>query len=178
MATQDEWYRCSKCYGLYFEGNPGSGVCSAPPTRLSGTSHLSDPSMVYTLQCNETSTPAGGQQGWRWCRKCEGLWFAGDLPAGASGGRCPADPVVSQDPNYVFGHIQAGTYHYILLANISPSANQQGGWWYCWKCRGLWFGRDNAHGGDCPRDTSRNIEEGHVHAGSGRYVLTATSIHL
>lgn len=185
MPTQDNWLRCVKCNGLYFEGNPGSGACSAP-TREGETSHISEPSVMYILQQNESSVPPGGQEGWRWCRNCEGLWFAGDLPGGASGGKCPTDPYVSADPDQTFGHIQEGSGHYILLQNIRPSARQENGWRWCRKCRGLWYGQDNAHGGDCPADswswvstvpsTGGTPEEGHVQQGSGDYVLTKESI--
>jgi hypothetical protein len=185
MPTQDNWFQCVKCFGLYFEGNPGSGACFARPLR-DETSHVSEPTVMYILLIDEPSVPAGGQAGWRWCRKCEGLWFAGDLPEGELGGRCPTDPFVSEDPNFVGGHTQAGSGRYILLQDIRPSARQQSGWRWCRKCRGLWFGRGNAHGGACPADiwgrvstlpaTGSAPEEGHVDQGSGDYVLGRISV--
>jgi hypothetical protein len=183
MATQDKWYLCVKCYGLYYDGNPGSGACSGP-ARMGETSHLSDPSMMYILQCNEPSVPPGAQEGWRWCQKCEGLWFAGNLRVNDPIGKCPADPFVSQDPA-PFGHSQTGSWHYFLLHDIPSSGELEDGWRWCKKCWGLWHGRGNSHGGDCPADTRGEIltrspggtpEEGHVNQGSWNYVLTRVSI--
>ena len=146
------------------------------------TAHVPEPTIMYVLLHNEATVPAGAQEGWRWCEKCEGLWFAGDLPPGQPGGICPTDPFVSKDRDFQGGHFQTGSGRYILQQNIGAAKGQENGWRWCRKSRGLWYGQGAAHGGDCPADSWNHIstvpftggrpEEGHDNIGSGDYVLT------
>jgi len=65
------------------------------------------------------------QSGWRWCRKCFGMWFAThDTP-----GVCPAGD----------GHSSEGSGAYLLCMNYRQSSSQAG-WRWCRKCQGLYFG--------------------------------------
>jgi hypothetical protein len=80
---QAGWHWCGKCQGLFFAGtNPltSGGRCPA------GDFHDDSGSGEYTMMHQALGV---GQTGWHWCRKCEGLFFAGTNPF-ASTGRCPA----------------------------------------------------------------------------------------
>jgi hypothetical protein len=89
MSNQGGWRWCQKCEGLYFAGNvvlhgalplPDEGSCPA------GGSHDDSASGKYVMQLGEGSANANPQGGWRWCQKCQGLFFSGN----ADQGNCPA----------------------------------------------------------------------------------------
>ena len=64
------------------------------------------------------------QEGWRWCVRCEGMFFA------AAGKRvCPAGGI----------HDGGGSGHYHVMFNSSFPYGQNG-WRYCKKCGGLHYG--------------------------------------
>lgn len=92
------------------------------------------------------------QEGWRWCHKCEGLFFASDQTQGS----CPAD-LKQHDAS------ESGAYVTVMNAETAPAGGgesspsgvvlpfsaQQGGWRHCIKCEGLFFAQ-NATPGSCP----------------------------
>jgi hypothetical protein len=90
---QVNWRWCSKCEGLFFFGSANFGRCPA------GLVHDPFDSRDYVLQQNTLFVPLGAQAGWRWCRKCQGLFF-GENP---TNGFCPSgtrhDPKQSGDYN-------------------------------------------------------------------------------
>ena len=90
-----------------------------------------------------------GQPNWRWCNKCQGLSFAGNLTPG----QCPAGG----------NHDHAGSGNYDLIHNWIDAPGQRN-WRWCNKCQGLAFG-GNANLGPCPAGGN------HDHAGSGDYRL-------
>jgi len=93
---------------------------------------------------------------WRWCHKCQGMFFGGN----PSKGVCPADGQ-PHDPS------QSGHYA-ALLGEDAPG--QQGAWRWCHKCQGMFFG-GNPSKGVCPAD-----RQPHDPSQSGHYaVLFATS---
>jgi len=77
------------------------------------------------------------QDGWRWCRNCQGMWFGLDPAASC----CPAGGP----------HTQEGSGMYQLLMNYRASSGQSG-WRWCRKCQGLFFGGDYMSAGVCPAD--------------------------
>jgi hypothetical protein len=93
----------------------------------------------------------GEQAGWRWCRKCQGLWFGGNN----TGGACPAGG----------GHDGTGSGNYRLLHN-SPGAPGQHAWRWCRKCQGLWYSGGQGEGA-CPAGGV------HLKTGSGNYALAS-----
>lgn len=74
------------------------------------------------------------QSDWRWCKKCQGLFFAG----GQGMGVCKAGG----------HHDMSGSRNYRLIHN-QPTAAGQSDWRWCKKCQGLFFaGGKNM--GRCP----------------------------
>ena len=144
---QGGWRWCKKCEGLWFAGGGADrqGKCPA------GDNHDETDSGAYALAHNDDDAP--GQGDWRWCKKCEGLWFAGggaDRP-----GQCAAGD----------GHDEADSGRYILTHNDDEGAGQQH-WRWCKKCEGLWFaGGGAARRGQCPANGV------HDAADSGKYTL-------
>jgi hypothetical protein len=144
---QAGWRWCKKCEGLWIAdgGVERKGKCAA------GGTHDATDSGKYTLAHNDDG--AAGQSGWRWCKKCEGLWFA---DGGADRkGKCPAGD----------GHDDADSGKYTLVHNDDEAAGQQD-WRWCKKCEGLWFaGGGPDRPGKCP------AKDGHDATDSGQYTL-------
>jgi hypothetical protein len=89
----------------------------------------------------------GTQRNWRWCSKCQGMWFGGN-PAGP----CPAGG----------NHTKTGSGNYSLVQGAT-SAPGQANWRWCGKCQGLWFGGNPP--GPCPGGGN------HIKTGSGNYSI-------
>ena len=95
-----------------------------------------------------------GQTGWRWCHKCQGLFFAGNPDQGV----CPADQQAHESN-------QSGKYA-VFFDDVSLPF--EAGWRRCRKCEGLFFtGIDN---GVCPAGTTILVESPHDLSQSGQYV--------
>ena len=88
------------------------------------------------------------QSDWRWCNKCQGLFFGGDPNP-----KCPAGG----------GHVKVGSGNYSLGHNLPAIAGWQSNWRWCNKCQGLFFG-----GNPNPKCPAGG---GHVKVGSGNYSL-------
>jgi hypothetical protein len=88
--------------------------------------------------------PNVGQDNWRWCHKCQGLFFAG-FP----GSHCPAGGAHDSSPSS----------NYLLPFNNAKYPGQQD-WRYCHKCQGLFF-NGRATKGKCPA--------GGAHDGAGSF---------
>src|SRR5262245_31319356 len=95
----------------------------------------------------------GTQRNWRWCSKCQGLWFAGN----PTQGKCPAGGTHTK--------VGSGNYSLVHNATIAPG---QANWRWCSKCQGLWFA-GNPSSGKCPAGGS------HIKTGSGNYTLAHQS---
>jgi Fungalysin metallopeptidase (M36)/Fungalysin/Thermolysin Propeptide Motif len=94
-------------------------------------------------------TPTVGQNNWRWCHKCQGLYFAGSPTQGV----CPAGGT----------HDHTGSGDYLLVQNNTAYLGQDN-WRWCHKCQGLYFA-GHATQGHCSAGGP------HDHTGSGDYVL-------
>ena len=64
-CVQASWFKCADCKGLFF--GPRKGRC---PANKTGHSATGADYKVHT--CNAQ----GGQEGWRWCHKCELMFFS------------------------------------------------------------------------------------------------------
>lgn len=89
------------------------------------------------------------QNNWRWCHKCQGLFFAG----GPTYGVCAAGGT----------HDLAGSSNYNLDDNIGSSLQEN--WRWCNQCQGLFFA-GNPTSGAC------SAGGGHNYSGSSNYSLT------
>jgi Zn finger protein HypA/HybF involved in hydrogenase expression len=96
-SGQENWRWCQKCQGLFFFGSVNFGRCPA------GTVHDPFNSSDYVLEHNAPFISFSSQPGWRWCRKCQGLFFAGNQ----TNGRCPAG--AGHDPK------DSGEYSLMIL---------------------------------------------------------------
>ena len=131
-GSQSNWRWCSKCQGLGYGGGSSLGRCPA------GGFHDYASSGNYTLthySYNLPPTPPpppGHQNKWRWCNKCQGLYYAGV-------GTCQGGLV----------HDFSKSTDYALTANL-PDAAGQSGWKWCCKCYGLAYHDGSRSPGRCP----------------------------
>ena len=91
------------------------------------------------------------QDNWRWCNKCQGLFFAG-----TGLGSCPAGGA----------HVKSGTGNYALMHD-SKLGYGQGNWRWCKACQGLFHAGPP---GKCPAGGG-----GHDKSGSADYALVLDS---
>jgi hypothetical protein len=104
----------------------------------------------YVLADSASGQP--GQSNWRWCSKCQGLFFAGNPTLGV----CPAGGA----------HTDVGSDNYVLPDSASGQPGQSN-WRWCSKCQGLFFA-GNPTLGVCPvpdtnlSATVRSIQPGDV----------------
>ncbi|SHN32803.1 hypothetical protein [Actinacidiphila paucisporea] len=93
QATQTYWRFCSKCYGMFYWGYSGNGVCPA------GADHLAQ-GYNFVLPHDVVETPTA-QAYWRFCSKCYGMFYWGY----STRGRCPAGADhLAQGYNFVLPH--------------------------------------------------------------------------
>ena len=140
-TDQSDWRWCDKCQGLFFAGGNTLGACPA------GGAHNDTGSGDYTLaQSGNGQSDSKCQPDWRWCNRCQGLFFAGNNTLGA----CPAGGA----------HNDTGSGDY----KLAMSGNGQSDWRWCNRCQGLFFAGNNTLGA-CPAGGAHND------TGSGDYTL-------
>lgn len=145
VRRQLEWRWCQNCHGLFFGGRDTMGTCPARPVGVIVTRsvpHVGTSSMNYAVP---RGAGAPGQSGWRWCHKCEGLFFA------ARGGICRAGGA----------HDGSASDVYALLHQDTTSFGQSG-WLWCRKCEGLFHSSGASR---CPAG------DAHDGSASGAYKL-------
>lgn len=146
VTRQEQWRYCANCHQLWFGGHATRGNCAARKLGVMAVTvvpHSQDGSLNYAIA---NSAGAPGQLGWRWCRRCESLFWGG-----SGGGRCP------------FGgaHDPTGSGVYTLAYGV-PRVEQDG-WRWCCKCHGLFHAPSGA--GRCPAG------DGHDATGSAPYLV-------
>jgi hypothetical protein len=144
MPTQTLWRWCQKCQGMFFSGHPDQGNCP------SGGKHDGSASAKYLMEFGEGDSNTNPQGGWRFCRKCQGLFFHNLVPGEDIGAGvfsdCPAGGI--HDGSMGFESGSSG--HYMMeIGEGNGSTNPQGGWRFCSKCHGLFFSENPDHG-KCP----------------------------
>ncbi len=126
----------------------------ANTTRFAGATAVrtvSAPTLVASAAVLATqAAPVQFQSGWRWCHKCQGLFFSLNNDQGA----CPSGG----------HHDSSGSGAYAMaFGNAGPG--MQTGWRWCHKCQGLFFSL-NSDQGACPTGGR------HDNSGSGAYLMT------
>jgi hypothetical protein len=143
MSSQPGWRWCQLCQGLFYSQNPTQGFCPANGS----AGHVSGPTAaVFRFDVLEGDNIAGTQPGWRWCGKCQGMFYVEN-----PGSVCPAG----------LSHVDSGGAHYAFQTSDSVPGSQ-GKWRYCGKCHGL-YNSANLTQGVCP------AKNNHESAGSGPY---------
>ena len=90
----------------------------------------------------------GMQAAWRWCQKCQGLFFSGNPDQGA----CPAG--AAHDAS------RRGAY---LMTFGDGAEGMQAAWRWCQKCQGLFFS-GNLDQGACPAGAAHDASSSGAYA--------------
>ena len=124
---------------MFYGETSSAGKCPA------GGAHDKSESGNYSVTQNTPDDP--GQHYWRWCSKCQGMFYAGHGTGTCSSGG---------------GHDPDASGDYSLAQNVGESGRENN-WRWCNKCQGLFFA---GHGsGVCPQ------EGGHDKTSSGDYSI-------
>ncbi|MBD2113564.1 MULTISPECIES: hypothetical protein [Cyanophyceae] len=124
----------------------GSDIRNAPQSPPSA-------SPAVATATSKPTSPQGTtqlQKDWRWCRKCEALFYSGGK---ALAGKCPGGGQ----------HEHQGSGNYTLSQDASVG---QKDWRWCHKCEALFYSGGKASAGKCPGGGQ------HEHQGSGNYALS------
>jgi len=115
--TQNQWQVCVNCDSLFYDGYRNKGRC--PINKATAHSPSGGNSNSYVLTYDSRGP---GQPNWRFCNKCEALFFDGYPQKGvcAAGG----------------GHVAAG-YNFTL--RYDAKAEGTSGWRFCNKCQVLFM---------------------------------------
>jgi hypothetical protein len=143
LSAQNLWRFCDKCKGLHFisnEDTPSYGRCPAGENHVATSSPGYPAGIVVDYQIVMNNANAPGQHDWRWCSKCQGVFYG---PNQASS-RCPA--IGAHDGS------ASGNYSFVLNDPIAPG---QQNWRWCQKCQGLFYG-PNQGTSKCPADGFRH----------------------
>jgi endonuclease/exonuclease/phosphatase family metal-dependent hydrolase len=159
--TQAGWRYCNKCQGLFFAPNEaavGLSRCSAGGTHAS---LAQSQSFNYSLG-HGLPDGLGRQNGWRYCNKCQGFFFA-SAEADVGRSRCPAGGSHAS-------LAQSRSFNYGLLFNQRDIRQRQKGWRYCNRCQSLFFAPDDSDvpASRCPAGGSHS---GLTESGSFDYQL-------
>jgi hypothetical protein len=152
LQLQADWRWCNKCQGLFFGGGLANSHC---PTGGTHAAPAQSGSGNYSLPYNVPADP-NRQSDWRWCNKCQGLFWGGGLAVS----HCPAGGTHAPPQ-------QSGSWNYSLPHNVSADPNKQSDWRWCNKCQGLFWGGGlaNSH---CPTGGTHAPPQ---QSGSGNYSL-------
>lgn len=118
---QADWKQCSKCMAIAFSANASKGSCH------DGQPHLFNDNVTRKYQLAINNPSFDGQTNWRWCNKCQYIYWAGlDENIVNNWGSCFAGG----------SHNAAGSANYRLsLKKFSPTSTDK--WKHCIKCHGL-----------------------------------------
>lgn len=155
---QTGWKWCRKCQALFYSRNITQGVCRNDRQPHDG-SHSGAYALFFLPPTGELpvstsmSEPLFGQADWKWCRKCQALFYGGDPWQGA----CPAD-------HREHDGSRSGEYFIDYMERTADRAGEpyQNRWRWCSRCQQLVF--------DNPVDNACAAGGRHLPSG-GDYVL-------
>ena len=125
---QNDWRFCDKCNGMFFDGFASKGVCPGGPPPGHHAAGL-----VFSV-LHDSPALGAAQADWRFCHKCNGMFFDGFVAKGT----CPQG-----------GSHDAAGFNFVL-SHDPPRPSQQPNWCFCHKCSGLFF-NGFPQKGKCPQ---------------------------
>jgi M6 family metalloprotease-like protein len=113
---QSGWRYCNKCQGLFYGPNQAGSFCQ---DHTGGLTHIAEGS-DYSLVINGLSAP--GQHGWKWCQKCQGLFFGPNQ----ADSNCPKDSLQHDGSTSADYAMVRSLYHASVFTAGAPDLNQGG----------------------------------------------------
>lgn len=135
-ALQDGWRWCHQCDGLWFSAH-GSGRC--PATEYGSYGHSEKDSGLYSVYFSDENGP--GQDGWRYCEECRGLFFFLNIGFGV----CHKDPVTFEPVPH---RVSSSGRYTVEYTRDNDGRGGQANWRWCRACERLFFNGHDASG--CP----------------------------
>ncbi len=127
VAGQDQWRFCLKCSALFWNGDPNfKGAC--PNGGGHDTFGLGD---NFVLPVEPTSVQ--GQDRWRFCLRCAGLFWDGDEH---TTGTCPAGAT----------HVTHPQAFKFVIPTVPAATGGQSEWRFCIRCHGLFWNGEASKG--------------------------------
>ena len=127
--NQSSWYFCTKCFGLFWDGNSDVKACCPKD----GGAHAKG-DFKYLLP-HDIGEDATHTKNFAFCVNCAGLFYNG----GTSRGACPKGG----------SHAPMG-YNFALPHDIGEDVRHQQSWRICEKCAGVFYDGSAAKG-VCPK---------------------------
>jgi hypothetical protein len=145
--AQPNWWYCGKCACCFFSNAAAApvGVCAAGGHH-SGSAHLANYEMPHggPKQGNPATNPYGVQTGWRWCGKCQLIFWG----SGVGSSNCPIGGTHT---------LSSGTIYDLAWGQIPSTNVYQISWQFCNQCQTLYWpgGSKDVHftNGVCPGTT-------------------------
>lgn len=116
-SRQTGWKWCKKCMSLFFGPNQASSFCA---NTSGGVTHDSAGSGDYSLVIGELSAP--GQHGWKWCSKCQSLFFSPNQ----TDSNCPKDGLQHNGSSSSDYAVVPSHYHRSVFTAGAPDLTQGG----------------------------------------------------
>jgi len=116
-ARQAGWRYCSKCTALFYGPNQSTSFC---PNKTGGLTHHLAAGSVYSLVANDPTAP--GQHGWRWCSKCQSLFYGPNQ----ADSNCPKDNLQHDGSLSSDYAMVRSLYHESVFTAGAPDLNQGG----------------------------------------------------
>jgi hypothetical protein len=143
--VQAAWRFCVNCRAMFWSPSGPHGYCPAPgggATHVPSSSNYGLPHDGPAIG-NAANGGLGVQIGWRYCGKCQGLFWG----PSAAVSICPAPDLSLENPPHA---ITSNTIYDMLFGGWASNVLiLQSGWNYCSVCRGLYWG-NGAAAGICP----------------------------
>lgn len=132
QAAQHLWAWCYQCAGLWFTSNGNNGYCPVG-SGLFGWDHSHKKSGSGDYNLKFVSDGGRGDDRWRFCYQCQGLWRFSYRASGGPGNYCLNSPTRTHS---ITG---SGAYLIEYLPNEVDRGGGQHLWRCCDKCGGMFF---------------------------------------
>jgi hypothetical protein len=146
-GPEPEWAWCHDCNALFFYPNRSNSIC---PLHYQGAGgwvpHTISTSFNYGLNYDDTVHETNPQSTWNWCGVCQGLFYSPNI----NQSYCP------RGGTHTSGNGSVQSYNYALYHDNPNLNGGQGGWYWCSKCQGLWYGGSSRQNAICPKDAGEH----------------------
>ncbi len=124
-GRQGDWRWCNKCQGLYYGFGVATSHCPS-----GGTHAPAEQTGSFDYQLPHGAIAGANEQpDWRWCSKCQGLYYG----PGVAASHCPTSGTHASAA-------ESGSWNYHLPHDAPVNSPEQPDWRWCNKCQGLYYG--------------------------------------
>lgn len=150
-TTDDQWYFCNKCNGIFQNSFVSSGIC--PGSTTDGTAHAigkTDGTIEKRYSLFFNSESAVGTRMWKHCVNCTGLYSE------TARNWCP----ISRNAGPHDGGGRFGEYFVLRYVDQFPGESN---WRLCTKCAILFYAPGGNAAGHCPAGDSHSPQADEIY---------------